>query len=130
MITRFGPSGASVASGDQQGLLSVSRWQTSQLLWQHCMPAAITALAWSHDGAYLASGDAQGQIQVWEARTGTLVQSSHGHHSAVAHLAWAPNTYHLTSSASRESVLRIWDYTPLLRAGSARDGTGEEARSC
>src|SRR5579875_2251858 len=130
MILRFDPHGARVARGDQQGLLSVSQRQPSQLLWQHHLPAALTALAWSYDGAYLASGDMEGHIRVWEAQTGTLVQSSRGHHSAVAHLAWAPNTYHLTSSASRESVLRIWDYTPLLRAGSARDGTGEEARSC
>lgn len=129
MITRLDPTGSSVARGNQQGSLSVSRWQTSQLLWQHRRSAAITALAWSHDGIYLASGDAQGQIQIWEAQTGTLVQSAHGHHSAVAQLVWASTCYLLTSSASRESVLRIWDYSSLLCSNPLKNDAGAEARS-
>lgn len=128
MVTCFDPTGARVARGDQQGLLSVSQRTPCQVIWQQRQPAAITTVAWSWDGAYLASGDAWGNIRLWDAQTGVLVQSSQGHQGAVAHLAWSPTTYLLTSSADREAVLRIWNYTPLLHArqvkGSVEKGAG------
>ena len=129
MITRFDPTGARVAHGDQQGLLCVYQKTHSQVIWQQRQSIAITAVAWSWDGAYLASGDAEGNIHLWEAQTGVLVKSSKGHRGAVIQLAWSPTAYQLTSSANRESVLRIWDYSPLLHSSQMTTCAGNEARS-
>src|SRR5438309_11904240 len=109
MITRFDPTGARVAHSDQQGLLCVSQRTPCQVIWQQRQSAAITTVAWSWDGVCLASGDAEGNIHVWEAQTGVLVKSSQGHRGAVVQLVWPPTTHQLTSSANRESVLRICD---------------------
>lgn len=127
MIMRLDPTGTRLARGNQQGVLSVSRRHPEQVLWQLHHPAGITAVAWSWDSAYLASGDVTGMIQVWEAQTGVLVKSSQGHHGEVVQLAWSPTTYQLTSTALRESVLRIWDYTPLLDARQRTRSAGPEA---
>ena len=127
MITRFDPAGARVAHGDQQGLLCVCQRIPCQVIWQQRQSAAITTVAWSWDGAYLASGDAEGNIHLWEAQTGVLVKSFKRHRDAVAQLVWSPTTYQLTSSANRESVLRIWDYSSLLGSRWVKAGA-EEAR--
>lgn len=129
MLTCFDPTRARVAHGNRRGLLSVYQRTSPHLLWQHHQTAAITTIAWSWDGAYLASGDADGNIHLWEAQTGSLLECSRGHRGAVVRLVWSPTTYQLTSSASRESLLRIWDYSPLLRASRVKADAGEAARS-
>lgn len=128
MVTRFDPTGVKVAHGDQEGWLSVSQSTPPQVIWQQRLSSAITTVAWSWDGTYLASGDMEGNIHLWEAHTGVLVQSSKGHQGAITLLVWSPATYQLTSFANREAVLRIWDYSPLLRASQARAGVGNERR--
>jgi WD40 repeat protein len=127
MLLILDPTSTRVAHGNPQGVLSVQQRSPSQVLWQRRQAAAITAVAWSWDGAYLASGDAQGMISLWEAQTGALLASSQGHRGAVTQLQWAPTTYQLTSSAKHEAWLRIWDYAPLLRARQAKAGVGKEA---
>ena len=127
MLMSLDPTGTRVAHSDPQGGLSVCQRSPSQVLWKRHQAAAITTIAWSWDGAYLASGDAGGTIRLWEAQTGALLACSQGHRDAVTQLLWSPATYRLTSSARRESWLRIWDYSPLLRASQAKASVGEEA---
>lgn len=115
MITCFDPSGTHIASGDSLGWVCVSLSMPQYLIWQHRQTAAITALAWSWDGAYLASGDAVGAIHVWNVQAGELMQSAQGHHGAVTDLLWSPTTYTLTSSAKQDALLRLWDYSLLLQ---------------
>lgn len=78
---------------------------------------AITALAWSPDGALLAASDgrfweADTDVYLWERKTNSLT-TLHGHSSAVHDLAWSPDGK-LLASGSADETIRIW-----TRAGAS-----------
>jgi len=74
---------------------------------------AITALAFSADGAWLASGAADGTIKLWSAADGKLIYLERGasfddnpHQGGVTALAFTPQSRLI--SASRDNTLRCW----------------------
>jgi WD40 repeat protein len=104
-----------LAIGDDQGRVSVQRLAPDTVRWrslaQDTHHQAVTALAWSNDGRYLASGSADTTIKVWDAVTGTVLQTYTGHGAAICALAWSPEGNRIASSAHHEG-LHLW--IPLL----------------
>jgi WD40 repeat protein len=74
---------------------------------------AVTALAFSQDGAYFASGAADGSIKLWRAADAKLVYAfdpAHGvdnpHQGAVTSLHFTPQAKLV--SAARDNTIRVW----------------------
>jgi WD40 repeat protein len=104
------------AQGDDQGVISVREKPPGGLLWssqerEGGHGKAITTLAWSHDGRYLASGSVDTTVKVWDAATGTVLQTYTGHQAEVRALAWSPEDSRIVSCARQESP-HLW--TPLF----------------
>lgn len=92
---------------------------------------AVTALAFSADGAWLASGAADGTIKLWSAADGKLVYLQRGaafddnpHQGSVTALAFTPHSRLV--SASRDNTLRVWN---LKEKGAHLEGTPITGRS-
>jgi len=62
-------------------------------------PVALHGLDWSPDGRYLAVGAADKLIRIYDAPTGTLVDTLAGHNDLVTALAWSPDGRKLASTA-------------------------------
>lgn len=100
------------AQGDDQGMISVRQKPPGKLLWrskgQHDgHDKRITVLAWSPDGRYLASGSADTTVKIWEAATGTVLQTYIKHATAICALAWSPGGDRIISAADHEQ-LHLW----------------------
>ncbi len=101
-----------LAQGDDRGVVSVRQTAQREVLWSSQKHPdghrqAITALAWSPDGAYVASGSADTTIKIWDVATGALLQTYMGHAAEFRALAWSPKACRIVSSASLESP-HLW----------------------
>ncbi len=79
---------------------------------------AVTAVAWSPNGAYIATASQDHSVTVWNAQNCTLLNTYWGHSSTVEALAWSHNSQ-LLASASDDGTVQIWNAltatsTPLL----------------
>lgn len=107
MLTCFHPTGASLARGERNGILSISHLGTSRVLWmQEAHNGPISALAWSPDGSLLASGGRDGIVHIWQAASGTLV-CSFSHEKVVTCLSWSPDGLRLSAASGRTIHLLI-----------------------
>ena len=70
----------------------------------------VNAVAWSPDGRYLASGSWDHTVQVWQARTGSLLITFRGHSDNVDALAWSPDG-RLIASGSWDNTVQVWQAT-------------------
>ncbi len=61
---------------------------------------AVTALAWSPDGAYLASGGDDHTINIWHAQTGANVFTYHGNSGGVPAVTWSPDSTRIASASA------------------------------
>jgi WD40 repeat protein/tetratricopeptide (TPR) repeat protein/tRNA A-37 threonylcarbamoyl transferase component Bud32 len=61
--------------------------------------SAVTCVAYNRDGSRLASGSADGTVRVWEAKTGTELQTFRAHNEPVAAVAFSPNGKFLAAAA-------------------------------
>ncbi len=92
---------------------------------------AVTALAFSPDGAYFASGAADGTIKLWHAEDGKLayaLDAAHGadnpHQGGITALSFTPHSRLV--SASRDNTIRIWN---LKAKGAHLEGLPITGRS-
>lgn len=92
---------------------------------------AVTALAYSPDGAYFASGAADGSIKLWHAADGKLAyafDAAHGadnpHQGGITALTFTPQSRLV--SASRDNTVRIWN---LKEKGAHLEGLPITGRS-
>jgi WD40 repeat protein len=74
----------------------------------------VLAVVWSPDGARIASGGVDMQVQVWDAKSGTLYFAYTGHMGQVNAIAWSPDGSKIASGsgaylASDAAPLQIWD---------------------
>jgi len=78
------------------------------------------SLAFSRDGDRLASGEGDGTVKVWDAKTGTPLQTFRAHPGLAYTVVFHPDGKHL-ASAGADGKAKVWDLT-----------TGEEefTRSC
>jgi WD40 repeat protein len=68
----------------------------------------VTALAWSHDGAWLASASHDKTVCLWDAKSGRRLRRFLGHTGAVFALAVSSDGKRL-ASAGRDQTVRLWD---------------------
>ena len=78
--------------------IGISRWQ----------PAAVTALAFSPDGAILASGGKDKRISFWQTSTGKKIATLYAHPEEIAGLAFADNGKILVS-ANKGGNIFLWN---------------------
>ncbi|MCU0780826.1 MAG: serine/threonine protein kinase [Akkermansiaceae bacterium] len=77
----------------------------------HAWPAhseTINSLAWHPGGTLLASGGADSAAKIWDAATGRLLNTLHGHGGPVRHVAWSPDGSRLVTGGS-DATVRLWD---------------------
>ncbi len=77
---------------------------------------AVSALAYSPDGAWLASGALDGSLRLWPGGGGAAVRRLEGHTDAVWGLAFSPDGARLISGSDDRTV-RVWE----LPAGRSVD---------
>jgi small GTP-binding protein len=65
-------------------------------------------LAWSPDGQRLASASADKTIRLWDAASGTHLQTLEGHTDWIISIGWSPDGQRL-ASASDDKTIRLWD---------------------
>ncbi|EQC25548.1 cell division cycle 20, cofactor-APC complex [Saprolegnia diclina VS20] len=126
---RWSPDGSKLASGGNDNALCIwNQMQTTPMhkLTDHC--AAVKALAWCPwDRHVLASGGgtADRTIKLWNAQTGSLLQSTDTG-SQVCALLWSTSEKELLSSHGyAQNELCLWSY-PAMR--KVKELTGHSAR--
>lgn len=87
-----------------QGQSSTSTALNPMLFTYRGHASAVTAVAWSPDGAYIASGGDDHTIHVWHAQTGKDVFISQGHSGGVPAVAWSPDSTLIASASGGPST--------------------------
>jgi WD40 repeat protein/serine/threonine protein kinase len=114
------PDGERVASaGADDGLFTVKVWdpQTGRadFTLEGIRPGdpEFFAVAFSRgDGRYLVTGRTDGTVQVWDGRTGKLVNTIGTHERPVRGVVFSPDGRHL-ASVSADGAVYLWDATKL-----------------
>lgn len=87
----------------------------------------LGGVEWSPDGRWLATCGVDGLARVWDADTGRLRFTLHGHTDAVVTVAWSPDSARL-ATASEDGSAKVWE----IDAGGSRqllDLSGAATRS-
>ena len=76
----------------------------------------VQAITWSPDGKRIASGSSDQTVQVWDAATGKLLFTYHGHAKSrltgwVKAVAWSPDGRRIASGSDDENGVHVWDAT-------------------
>jgi WD40 repeat protein/tRNA A-37 threonylcarbamoyl transferase component Bud32 len=128
----YAPDGQSFAAG---GIDGVDVWDLGsgkvKQTFGHSSP--VGCLSYSADGRQLASGSGQ-FVQVWDCGTGRQFRSLRGHADLVASVGFSPDSRHLASSSSDQTV-RVWDLetgseTVILRHADYVDGLSFSPDGC
>ncbi len=93
------PAPSSLAKGSSMSWCLMDTWWTRT--------SAVTALAWSPDGASLVGGDRSGRLRLWRCGdpAGTEFHSSHG--SPITALLWSTRVNRILSTGA-DGTLREW----------------------
>jgi WD40 repeat protein/DNA-binding SARP family transcriptional activator len=108
--TAFSPDGARFAHATADAVVVVDLADGSTVL--ELPHAWVQRMAWSPDGRWIATcGDGWGStVRIWDAATGQLWDTAHGHRGDVFDLAWSPDSRRL-ATAGHDRTTRIWDLT-------------------
>ncbi|KAF9898231.1 hypothetical protein BX616_004314, partial [Lobosporangium transversale] len=103
---QYSPSGKQAASFDAR---MVYQWnvQTGNLI--HTLQGhsnCITDLKYSPNGGQIATCCSRNTVQLWDARSGQLMNTFYSHSSI--HVAYSPNNHQLASFSS-DKTIRLWD---------------------
>ncbi|MBK9124677.1 MAG: hypothetical protein IPM16_16375 [Chloroflexi bacterium] len=75
-------------------------------------PEYSLSLAWNPDGTRIASADTyvaqQSTIRIWDAESGALFTTLHGHENTIPYVAWYDDSTKVVS-ASLDETIRVWD---------------------
>ena len=101
-------AGTATDSGPGVGSITVFDSGTGGLVKSITTSTAQLRIAMSPDGRRVASGDLDGSLVVWNADTGEVVHTSHGHDAAVEVVAFSPNGSRIASGGA-DNTARLWD---------------------
>ena len=109
----FSPDGDRLASGHYDGAIRIWDTTAGNLLLTLRTQGVVESLAYSPDGRVLASGESyEGhRVRLWDADTGSLLNSLEGFQHAVGSLRFSPDGQ-LLASGSYDGVLRLWGVPP------------------
>ncbi len=141
-LVQFSPDGKLVASGGNDGMITVWEAETGKIVTRKTQvahqdpnnPSAVTAIVFSPDGRWIASGDGDsvgaftvprfpvgGTILVWETKTGQEVARLK-HTDAIRSLAFSPDGQWL-ASGSYDSTAQVWNVKTGQRISEFIEGT-------
>jgi WD40 repeat protein len=116
------PAGSVVAWSPRSSTLAIAKagqlrlWDAvgNKTVLTYDFPAAIHALAWSHDGKAIAVGLTDKTARLWDVATAKETKTLAGHHGDYVNgLAWAPDGKRLATTAQvggkRDPAFRVWD---------------------
>ncbi|KAG0228550.1 hypothetical protein BGW42_002094 [Actinomortierella wolfii] len=116
--------GSIVAIGSQDAKVYVMRLEGTKLSAVHTLTSnkgAISALAFSPDGALLAAGDSAGKIYVYDVATGqTAVDRWVFHTARVSAIAWSPNGKYAVSG-SLDTNIYVWSVAAPMKKVTIRN---------
>ncbi|KAJ8595715.1 WD40 repeat-like protein [Rhizopogon salebrosus TDB-379] len=114
----WSPNTREVASGSQDG--TIRRWNPNT--GRQIAPPIKTGHDWvyavkySPQGDKFASGGYDGVIRAWS-KDGELLIEIKGHDFSIYSLCWSKDGAHISSSASSDCSVRIWDLNTNKQAG-------------
>jgi len=83
--------------------------------------AAVSQVRISPDGRWIASASADGTAKIWDAETGSNIDTLVGHMAGVSCLAWAPDSNTL-ATGSDDKAIRLWDRVTASPGHARGDG--------
>src|SRR5262249_55902145 len=109
----FSPDGRRLASGSQEGLVTV--WDAStgkEGLTLRGHAGAVPTVAFNPDSKRLASASHDHVVKIWDASTGQEVLSLRGHDEPVESVAFSPDGRYLASGSGLQGdpgQVKVWD---------------------
>ena len=104
---RWNGKGTMIASGENNGELTVRNIKNQSLVWKQGTRRNIRDLVWSPDSSTLAAVGNDRSIKIWDPFFPTLLRRIEGHSDAVWSIDWSSDGQWLLSSA-HDYRLRIW----------------------
>src|SRR5439155_17790498 len=104
---------------------AIKQWdlESGTLLWTSWQTDFIHCVAFSPDGHTLASGGDGATVRLWDAYSGTRLQTLTGHSGSVQALAWSPDGS-LLASGGFDMQIRLWKMQEAQPETSVRVLTG------
>lgn len=107
MSLAFSPDGALCVTSTEDGVLSLWRVETSELIAEVKVQGHISPrLAYSEDGLLIASGGRDGKVRLWSGKSLTPISTLNYHTCNVRALEFAPNNY--LASGGDDGSFHLW----------------------
>jgi WD40 repeat protein/serine/threonine protein kinase len=78
------------------------------------LSSAPLGVAFSRDGKLLATGTQKGDVQIWQARTGTVLREWHAHNEGAWTVAFSPDGRQLATGGF-DGMINLWDVETVLQ---------------
>lgn len=85
---------------------------------------SVNAIAFSPDGSRFLSGSRDAMLQVYETRSGKILESVPAHNYAIYDIAFHPDGGHF-ATASRDKTVKYWDYSSMQVLARLEGGDGK-----
>ncbi|KAG6032468.1 hypothetical protein E4U19_007455 [Claviceps sp. Clav32 group G5] len=90
----------------------------------HGHTGPVSQVRISPNGKFIASASADGSVKLWDAATGTHIDTLVGHMAGVSCLAWTPDS-NMLASGSDDKAIRLWDrVTGRPKTTTRKSGAG------
>ncbi|CAG9938181.1 unnamed protein product [Clonostachys rosea f. rosea IK726] len=98
----------SIPQASQTPLLETTRPNYKPKLVLHGHTKPVSQVRISPNGSFIASASADGTIRIWDAATGSHMDTLVGHMAGVSCIAWSPDS-NTIASGSDDKAIRLWD---------------------